>query len=160
MAELIVNTSTPYKILIEKNLINQVNNKLTFLQKECKILIVTDKNVEKLYLKNLVDQLKANFLVFHFVVPAKEKAKSFKYAKKIYNFLSKNNFSRSDCILALGGGVVGDLAGFISSTFLRGIPFVNIPTTLLSQVDSSIGSKTGNLLLLSRRQAQGADHEL
>lgn len=144
MAELIVNTSTPYKILIEKNLINQVNNKLTFLQSDCKILIVTDKNVEKLYLKNLVDQLKtANFQVFTFVVPAKEKAKSFKYAKKIYNFLCKNNFSRSDCILALGGGVVGDLAGFISSTFLRGIPFVNIPTTLLSQVDSSIGSKTG-----------------
>ena len=144
MVELQVNTSIPYKILIGKNLINHINEKLTFLQSDCKILIVTDKNVEKLYLKNLVDQLKtANFQIFTFIVPSGEKSKSFNYTKKIYNYLSRYDFSRSDCILALGGGVIGDLAGFAASTFLRGIPFVNVPTSLLSQVDSAVGGKTG-----------------
>lgn len=144
MVELVVKTSKPYKILLEKNLKNYVSDKLTFLKSNCKILIVSDKNVKKLYLKNLIDQLKtAHFNVFTFIVPVGEKAKSFKYAKKIYNYLCKKSFYRSDCILALGGGVVGDLAGFIASTFLRGISFVNIPTSLLSQVDSAIGGKTG-----------------
>lgn len=144
MVELQVNTSIPYKILIEKNLINHINEKLKFLQSDCKILIVTDKNVKKFHLNNLIDQLKnINFKIFTFVVPFCEKSKSFKYTKRIYNYLSRHDFSRSDCILALGGGVVGDLAGFAASTFLRGIPFVNVPTSLLSQVDSAVGGKTG-----------------
>ena len=72
-----------------------------------------------------------------------EKIKENSYLIKITNLLSKNNFSRNDCIVALGGGVVGDLVGFVASTFLRGIDLIQIPTSLVAMVDSSIGGKTG-----------------
>ena len=71
-----------------------------------------------------------------------EASKSFNNYEQILNYLIENKFSRTDCVIAVGGGVVGDLAGFVASTYMRGIPFYNIPTTLLSQVDSSIGGKT------------------
>ena len=72
-----------------------------------------------------------------------EKTKSLKVANKIIEQLLKDNFNRSDCVIALGGGIIGDLAGFISSLAKRGLKFINIPTTLLAQVDASIGGKTG-----------------
>jgi len=144
LVKLKVETSKMHEIFIEKNLLSSISDKLNFLPNCCNILIVTDKNVKRLYLETLINNLKtSNFQVYTFIVPAEEKSKSFKQAIKIYDFLCKHNFSRSDCILSLGGGVVGDLAGFVASTFLRGVRFVNIPTSLLAQVDSAIGGKNG-----------------
>ena len=107
-----------------------------------KICIILDKNVPSIFLKRLKKSLKKyNLKVFRLSV--KEKTKSFKIAYKLVESLLKNNFNRSDCIIALGGGVLGDLSAFVSSLTKRGVKFINIPTTLLAQVDASIGGKTG-----------------
>ena len=112
-----------------------------FLSKENKVLIITDNGVPKKYLKNL----KKNIIVknLHSLTLNKgEKSKSFKSYQNIINKLTELKFDRSDCLIALGGGVVGDITGFAASTYLRGISYIQIPTTLLSQVDSSVGGKT------------------
>lgn len=109
-----------------------------------KICIVTDSNVEPLYAKDLVNLLTpycAKVCVYAF--PAGEESKNLDTVQKVYEYLIQNKFNRNDMLFALGGGVVGDLTGFVAATFLRGIDFIQIPTTLLSQVDSSIGGKTG-----------------
>ncbi|MDO4343467.1 MAG: 3-dehydroquinate synthase [Eubacteriales bacterium] len=111
---------------------------------ERKICIVTDSNVERLYLKEAVECLKnrcVHLSVFSF--PAGEASKTLDTVKRLYEHLILEHFERRDMLLALGGGVVGDLTGFAAATYLRGIEFVQVPTTLLSQVDSSIGGKTG-----------------
>ncbi|WP_026651190.1 3-dehydroquinate synthase [Butyrivibrio proteoclasticus] len=109
-----------------------------------KIAIITDTNVEPLY----ADKVKKALLpvsenVYVYAIPAGEENKNLDEIHKIYAFLIENHFDRHDLIVALGGGVVGDMAGFTASTYLRGISFVQIPTTLLAQTDSSIGGKTG-----------------
>lgn len=109
-----------------------------------KICIVTDSNVAELYLGALRDQLLASFpTVTTFSFPAGEASKNLSTVETLYAELIRHKFNRGDLLIALGGGVVGDLTGFVASTYLRGIDFVQIPTTLLSQVDSSIGGKTG-----------------
>ena len=106
-----------------------------------KICIISDKNVPLALLKKLNKTLKKyNPKVYR--LSAKEKTKSFKVAYKLIESLLKNNFNRSDCIIALGGGVLGDLSAFISSLTKRGVKFINIPSTLLAQADASIGGKT------------------
>ena len=115
-----------------------------FLKYEChtKIVIVSDDIVSNLYLSELVDSLeKIGFRVYTFVFTAGEKSKTLSTAIKIYNFLSENNITRSDVIVALGGGVVGDVTGFVASTYMRGINFVQVPTTLIAQTDASVGGK-------------------
>lgn len=109
---------------------------------EKEIYIITDKNVFNLYSEKIKEVLEGYTLYFCVLKPG-EKAKSFKSYEKVVNKLIENNITRKHLILALGGGVVGDLAGFIASTILRGIDYIQIPTTLLAQVDSSIGGKTG-----------------
>lgn len=109
-----------------------------------KICIVTDSNVEKLYAKDLQNLLSpgcAQIEIFAF--PAGEEHKNLETVQNLYEFLIQKHFTRKDVLLALGGGVVGDLTGFCAATYLRGIDFIQIPTTLLAQVDSSIGGKTG-----------------
>lgn len=109
-----------------------------------KLCIVTDSNVAALYAKEVQDQLSAVFSnVFLHIFPAGEASKNTDTVGALYQFLIENHFDRRDILLALGGGVVGDLTGFTAATYLRGIDFIQIPTTLLSQVDSSIGGKTG-----------------
>lgn len=109
-----------------------------------RICIVTDSNVASLYLKEVEVQLKSEFKEIHsFVMPAGEPYKNLDTVRSLYEFLIQNHFDRKDCLIALGGGVVGDLTGFTAATYLRGIDFIQVPTTLLSQVDSSIGGKTG-----------------
>ena len=116
--------------LIQKNLPN--------VKKVC---LISDKNVPSLLLKKLTRSLKKyNPKVYKLSI--KEKTKSFGVANKLIESLLKDNFNRSDCIIALGGGVLGDLSAFISSLIKRGVQFVNIPTTLLAQADASIGGKT------------------
>ena len=109
-----------------------------------KILIVTDDNVAPLYLETVEKSLKdRGFNTFSTVLPNGEEHKNMESIMKIYEAAAKNNFNRKDMFVALGGGVIGDMTGFAAATFLRGIKYVQIPTTLLAQVDSSIGGKTG-----------------
>lgn len=109
-----------------------------------KLCIVTDSTVSKLYLKE-VEELVAPQCrrVISYIFPAGEAHKNLNTVRKLYERLVQERFDRSDMMIALGGGVVGDLCGFAAATYLRGISFIQIPTTLLSQVDSSIGGKTG-----------------
>ncbi len=109
-----------------------------------KLCIVTDTNVEPLYLETVRQQLVPHCSqVDFFVFPAGEEHKNLNTVRDLYEFLILKHYDRQDVLAALGGGVSGDLCGFTAATYLRGISFIQIPTTLLSQVDSSIGGKTG-----------------
>ncbi len=108
------------------------------------LYIITDTNVHQYYhqtIKDLFNKTDINPVIF--TVPAGEKSKSLDVANQLYTQLLENNATRKAAIVAFGGGVVGDLAGFIAATFMRGVPFVQVPTTILSQVDSSVGGKVG-----------------
>ncbi len=109
-----------------------------------KLCIVTDSTVEKLYTQNVLEAIQdkcRKAVVFSF--PEGEKNKTLDTVKKAYTFLIEEGFDRKDMLIALGGGVVGDVTGFTAATYLRGVDFIQIPTTLLAQADSSIGGKTG-----------------
>ena len=109
-----------------------------------KICIVTDTNVAPLYLEPVTDALKDSpAAVFSYIMPAGEQHKNLDTVRQLYTYLIEEHFERKDLLIALGGGVVGDLTGFTASTYLRGIDFIQVPTTLLAQVDSSVGGKTG-----------------
>ncbi len=112
------------------------------LPKVKKICIIGDKKVPKKIFIKLKKSLK-KYDVTTRKLSVNEKIKNFKIAYKLIEFLIKKNFNKSDCVISLGGGVVGDLSAFVSSLVKRGVKFINIPTTLLAQVDSSIGGKTG-----------------
>ncbi len=127
------------------------NDLLARLGAECKRLglgrrcaIITDKNAGKYHSKAVFDALaKAGFFPALITVPGGEPSKSLRTVQSCYDQLAAQRFERKSFIVALGGGVVGDLAGFVAATYLRGVPFVQAPTTLLAQVDSSVGGKTG-----------------
>ncbi len=109
-----------------------------------KIAVITDSNVKPLYGDEVVSILKSvSDKVFIYEIPAGENNKNLSEINKVYSFLIENHFDRHDLLVALGGGVVGDMTGFTAATYLRGISFIQIPTTLLAQTDSSIGGKTG-----------------
>ncbi len=109
-----------------------------------KACVVTDSNVAALYLCEVTDKLSGCFrIVTSYVFPAGEENKNLDTVRGVYEHLIVNRFDRKDLLIALGGGVVGDLCGFAAATYLRGVDFIQIPTTLLSQVDSGIGGKTG-----------------
>lgn len=111
---------------------------------EQKLCIVTDSNVALLYAEAVKEELCKEFSnVFVYTVPAGEEHKNLDTVNEIYEFLIQNHFDRQDVLVALGGGVVGDMTGYVAATYLRGIDFIQVPTTLLSQTDSSIGGKTG-----------------
>lgn len=133
-----------YKIFIEKGVLNKLP---TFLKKENlgdDFAIITDSKTEKLFGKSLAKHLREKgFRVELFSFEAGEKSKTLKTVEELAEKMIAKNFDRKDAIIALGGGVVGDLAGFLASIFMRGIPYIQIPTTLLAMVDSAIGGKTG-----------------
>lgn len=109
-----------------------------------KLCVVTDSNVAPLYLEQITEKLTPHCQsVDAYEIPAGEEYKNLDTVRGLYEYLILNHYDRGDMLVALGGGVVGDLCGFTAATYLRGIRFVQIPTTLLSQVDSSIGGKTG-----------------
>lgn len=111
---------------------------------EKKIAIITDSQVGPIYVDSVTEAIKENATeVVSFSFRAGESSKNLDTINQIYDFLLENNFTRSDVLIALGGGVVGDMTGFVAATYMRGIDFIQIPTTLLAQVDSSIGGKTG-----------------
>src|ERR1044072_8548070 len=106
--------------------------------------IISNERVSQLYGREVKRSLKtAGFTTLEWLMPEGERYKSFRSREKAFIFLSKNRFERDDLVLALGGGVVGDLSGFAAAIYLRGLPLVQVPTTLLSQIDSSVGRKTG-----------------
>ena len=136
---MIINVKTAsgsYDITLKRNAINEVSNILNI---KGKALIVTDSGVPEEYSKIVASQIK-NSLIYTF--PQGEQSKNFETYSALLKTLAENNFDRNDCVIAVGGGVTGDMAGFTAATYMRGIKFYNIPTTLLSQVDSSIGGKT------------------
>ncbi|MFK5883786.1 MAG: 3-dehydroquinate synthase [Candidatus Izemoplasma sp.] len=124
-----------YNIYIEDGILEHISE---YIDNSIQTVIITDDFIPKIYL-NTIRKWLINALVIE--IPAREKSKSFDQAYKIINTLTEQNFSRKAQVIALGGGVVGDLAGFVASIYKRGISFIQIPTTLLSQVDSSIGGK-------------------
>jgi 3-dehydroquinate synthase len=109
-----------------------------------RVLVLSNKRVFGLYGADVVAGLqKEKFQIFEWLMPEGERFKSFRSFENAVNFLGHNGFERNDLVVALGGGVVGDLAGFAAAIYLRGIPFIQLPTTLLAQIDSSVGGKTG-----------------
>ena len=125
-----------YNIILGRGEIEKADK---YLKLDRRVLIVTDSGVPKEYAEKVASLCKAP--VIH-TIPEGEASKTLDTFKSLLEVLVENSFTRSDCVIAVGGGVVGDLSGFVASTFMRGIDFYNIPTTLLSQVDSSVGGKT------------------
>lgn len=144
MKVITVNASKSYDILVGSGLINIVGGILSQTFSPCKVAVITDDNVDEIYGESVVCSLEENgFKTCKFVFEHGEKNKNINTFNDIQNFLAKNELTRKDLVVALGGGVVGDVAGFSASTYLRGINFVQVPTTLLAQIDSSVGGKTG-----------------
>lgn len=125
-----------YDICIGRNLLQNVND---YFNLDRKVLIITDDHIPDNYVNTVKSNIKNSII---FKVPNGEENKNFDNYQQILKTLVENNFTRTDALLAIGGGMVGDLSGIVASTFMRGIDLYNIPTTLLSQVDSSIGGKT------------------
>ncbi|MCR4923575.1 MAG: 3-dehydroquinate synthase [Lachnospiraceae bacterium] len=142
--EIKLNNKKCYDILIEKDYSLLKEELQLLFEADCKACIVTDSNVDPLYGDKVRAVLRECFsAVESFVFEAGEASKNLDTIRKGYTFLIEKGFKRNDLIVALGGGVTGDMAGFMAATYLRGIAFVQLPTTLLSQVDSSIGGKVG-----------------
>ncbi len=138
-----VTASRSYQVLIGSGLLSALGREVKKLCKASKVAIVSDSNVFPLYGERAASSLReAGFEVIDFVFPAGEESKNGRIYLELLNFLAENHITRSDCLIALGGGVVGDLTGFAAATFLRGIDFIQVPTTLLAAVDSSVGGKT------------------
>lgn len=125
-----------YDIIVERGILNKAKEMLNL---DRRVLVVTDSGVPAIYAQTLAKQCKDAVIV---TVAQGEESKSIAGFEKLLNTMLENNFSRKDCVVSVGGGVVGDLSGFAASAYMRGIDFYNIPTTLLSQIDSSIGGKT------------------
>ncbi len=137
-------SNSPYNVFIGENLLQQSGTLILPLLKQKKVYILADQTVANFYL----DQLKHSLDLVHIeydiiLIPSGEQSKSFQSYEKIIQLLLEKGIERNSTIIAFGGGVTGDLTGFAAATILRGVPFIQIPTTLLSQVDSSVGGKTG-----------------
>lgn len=143
MKTVTVNTSKTYEIKIGSGLLTSIGQEAAALGKASKVCIVSDSNVFPLYGTCVTESLeRAGFVVSNFVFSAGEHMKNGNTFMSLLNSLADMQLTRSDLIVALGGGVVGDLAGFAAACYLRGIRFIQAPTTLLAAVDSSVGGKT------------------
>ena len=133
-----------YSIKIAPKLLPRLGEECRRLKLGARCAVISDANVARLFARQVTASLKrAGFQPALITVPAGETAKSLTNVQRCYDQLAAHRLERKSFIVALGGGVVGDLAGFVAATYLRGIPFVQVPTTLLAQVDSSVGGKTG-----------------
>ena len=133
-----------YNIVIENDFSKLAENVTKLEISGRKLAVITDSNVGPLYADKVAQCLKeTGNNIFVYTFEAGEKNKNLNTVQDVYEFLIKNKFDRKDMLVALGGGVVGDLTGFAAATYLRGIDFIQVPTSLLAQVDSSIGGKTG-----------------
>ncbi len=144
MTRIEISASRNYTVTIGSDIISTLPEEIRLLTKARKLCIITDENVWPLYGEQLQTKLQeADFAVCPFVLKPGEEQKNGLTYLGILEYLAENGLTRSDCIIALGGGVVGDLAGFAAATYLRGIPYIQAPTSLLAMVDSSVGGKTG-----------------
>lgn len=133
-----------YDVLIGEGLLKKTGEILKEYMSPCSAVLVTDSNVDSLYAGGVEQSLKkAGFNTFKFVFPHGEGSKNLGVLAELLEFMAANGITRSDLTVALGGGVTGDLAGFASAVYMRGIRFVQIPTTFLAAIDSSVGGKTG-----------------
>ena len=131
-----------YPVVIEAGVIHRVGEHVRAVLGDCAVAIVTDDHVAPLYLRQVTDSLEqAGLRCASLVLPHGEATKCLARLSEIYAFLCESRITRTDALIALGGGVIGDLAGLAAATYLRGIRFVQVPTTLLAQVDSSVGGK-------------------
>ena len=133
---MIIPINLGYDIVLEKGALNKA---CSYLNLNRKCLIVTDSGVPSEYAQTIKNQAKEGYVC---VIPQGEGSKCFENYKMLLEKMVEYSFTRTDCVIAVGGGVVGDLSGFVASSYMRGVDFYNIPTTLLSQLDSSIGGKT------------------
>lgn len=149
-----------YGILIHHGLLQSAGGYIrSLLPRTQKAALVTDSNVAPLYGSAVAASLtQAGFQVETFVVPAGEESKCSVQLAELWSGFARFSLTRTDCVVALGGGVVGDLAGFAAATILRGVPLIQIPTTLLSQVDSSVGGKVA-IDLSEGKNLAGAFHQ-
>ena len=139
-----VDTGRPYDIFIERGIIDRCGEYAERLSKAEKVVVVSDTNVAPLYQWRVLNSLSQHgFKVKNHIFPAGEGSKTLDTIAEIYKTLADFRMTRRDIIVALGGGVCGDMAGFAAATYLRGIDFFQVPTSLLAQVDSSVGGKTG-----------------
>ncbi len=139
-----IKTQKPYNVYVKDGAINDVAPYVKNHLIGKNVLVITDDVVSGLYLETIINSLNGmGKTAYSFTIKNGEESKNFDNFKAIIDFLAENEFTRKDTIIALGGGVVGDLSGFVASTYLRGVALVQIPTTLLSAVDSSVGGKTG-----------------
>ncbi len=160
MKRITINASTKYDIVIGRHLLSEAGKYCReALGGVCRVCVVSDDTVASLYLDTVKASLEGSgFSVESFVFPHGEPSKSTETLISLWEFLAAKHLTRSDALIALGGGVVGDLCGFAAATYLRGIRFVQIPTTLLAAVDSSVGGKTGVDLRAGKNLA-GAFHQ-
>lgn len=136
--------TTPYNILVGEGLLQTFAEYLPQIKIGATIVVITDSNVNDLYADSVMNSLADHgYSVQKYVIPAGEKYKCQQTVNDVYDWMLSHHFTRDVTVLALGGGVVGDLAGFVAATYLRGVKFIQIPTTLLAQVDSSVGGKVG-----------------
>jgi 3-dehydroquinate synthase len=133
-----------YDIVLRPGLLATVGDRLSAITASSKIAVVTDRHVASRYLQETLSSLrKAGYDPTPIVLPPGERTKTLGTIAKILDALAKHKFERQSLLLALGGGVIGDLTGFAAAIYQRGIQFIQVPTTLVAQVDSSVGGKTG-----------------
>ncbi|MBP3411965.1 MAG: 3-dehydroquinate synthase [Oscillospiraceae bacterium] len=153
-----VQASKTYEVKIGSGLLDTIGQELSRIAKG-KVMVITDETVAPLYLGRVYRSLtQAGFTVYTSSVPSGEGSKDLKYYVNLLELVAEKQLTRSDTLIALGGGVVGDLTGFVAASYLRGIRFVQIPTTLLAMVDSSVGGKTAVNLRAGKNLA-GAFHQ-
>ena len=152
--------SQSYQIKIGSGLIDMLGDEVrTAVERARRVVLISNKTVFRLYGGRATESLqRSGFAVNHGLMGDGERYKSFRSLERAVAFLSESRLERSDVVIALGGGVVGDLAGFAASVYLRGVAFVQVPTTLLAQIDSSVGGKTG-INLPSGKNRVGAFHQ-
>ena len=143
MREITVSASRKYNVFIGSNILNQLGDFLVKRNIAGKIAVISDSNVFPLYGERVICNLRdAGYETYSFTFPAGEESKNQHTYFQILTFLAEHHFTRADTIVALGGGVVGDISGFAAATYLRGIAYIQVPTSLLAMVDSSVGGKT------------------
>lgn len=144
MKTITVEASKKYDVIVGRGLLDEAGERIrALLPKAERAAVISDDNVAPLYLERVLEKLKsAGFETLSFVFPHGERSKNGENYLEILNFLAAGQITRSDIVIALGGGVVGDITGFAAATYLRGVSYVQLPTSLLAMVDSSVGGKT------------------
>ena len=159
MKRIHIAVSRPYDVCIGAGLLPRLGEELGKLHKACTVAVIADTTVMPLYGETVCQSLRdGGFTPLAYTIPSGESAKNLTTYTQVLTFLAENRLSRGDLLLALGGGVVGDLVGFAAATYLRGVDYVQVPTTLLSAVDSSVGGKTAVDLSVGKNLV-GAFHQ-